>query len=106
MHAASASDRVQLSVPSVQLHPVPLMALAVKPLGNVSVTVAVPLVGPVPTLLAVMVYVAAVCPCVKFPVWVLVILKSGVRAVLIVVVSLAVSLLVLASPPPETVAAL
>src|SRR5438270_182444 len=34
---ASASDRVQLRVPRVQLHPVPLMAVAVRPLGKVSV---------------------------------------------------------------------
>src|SRR5437899_11684318 len=60
------------------------MAVAVRLLGNVSVTVTVPLVGPVPELLAVMVYVAAVCPCVKFPVWVLLMVRSGVRAGLIV----------------------
>src|SRR5438132_739504 len=82
------------------------MAVAVRPLGKVSVTVAVPLVGPVPELLAVMVYVAAICPCVKFPVWVLLMVRSGVRAGLIVVASLAESLLVLVSPPPETVAVL
>ena len=38
----------------------------------------------------------------KLPEWLLVIVRSG--GVLMVVVSLAVSLLVLVSPPPETVA--
>ena len=42
-------------MPKVQLHPVPLMAVAVKPLGKVSVTVTVPLVGPEPMLLTVIV---------------------------------------------------
>jgi hypothetical protein len=44
------------------------MAVAVKPVGSVSVTVTVPLVAAVPVFLAVSVYVAPVCPCVKFPV--------------------------------------
>jgi hypothetical protein len=44
----SASERVHVSVPSVQLHPVPEIAVAVKPLGSESVAVTVPLVGPGP----------------------------------------------------------
>ena len=41
--------RVQVAVPSTQLHPVPLIAVAVNPAGNVSVTVTVPLLDAVPT---------------------------------------------------------
>jgi hypothetical protein len=45
--AASASDRVHVSVPTVQVHPVPLSPVTVKPVGGVSVTVTVdPSVGP------------------------------------------------------------
>jgi hypothetical protein len=51
-----------------QPQPVPLIDATVKPVGAVSVTVTVPLVGAAPTLLTVTVYVAPVCPCVKFPV--------------------------------------
>src|SRR5258708_562771 len=53
--AAKASERVQLKVPTVQLQPDPPMAVAVKPMGKVSVTVTVPLVDPLPPLVAVMV---------------------------------------------------
>ena len=50
---------------------------------------------------------APVCPCVKLPVCVLVMVRSGVPpAALIVVISFAVSLVVLVSPPPDTVAVL
>ena len=57
--AASGSLRVQVSDARVQVQFGPLMAVAVSgvgdPAGNVSVTVTVPMVGPVPTLLIVMV---------------------------------------------------
>jgi hypothetical protein len=46
--AARASERVHVSVPSVQLQPVPEIAVAVRPLGRESVAVTVPLVGPGP----------------------------------------------------------
>jgi hypothetical protein len=45
--AASASDRVHVSVPTVQVHPVPLSPVTVSPVGGASVTVTVdPSVGP------------------------------------------------------------
>ncbi len=52
-------------------------------------------------LLTVIVYVAPVCPWVKLPVWVFVTVRSGAVADT-VVESVAVSLLVLVSPPPLT----
>jgi hypothetical protein len=59
--AARAVERLQLNVGvSVQLHPVPAIAVAVNPVGSVSVIVTVPLVGPVPTFDTVIVYVAPV----------------------------------------------
>src|SRR5215470_3261908 len=97
---------MQASGARVQLHPVPLMAVAVSPVGKVSVTVTAPLVGPVPTLLTLTAYVAPVCPCVKLPLCDFAIASFGVSAGLMVVGSLALSLLVLVSPPPETLAAL
>jgi len=39
---------VHVRVASVHDQPVPLIAVAVRPVGSVSVTVTVPLVGPVP----------------------------------------------------------
>ena len=45
-------------------------------------------------------------PAVKLPLWVLVIVRSGTAVEVIVVGSLAESLLVLLSPPPDTVAVL
>src|SRR5215469_9835068 len=57
--AESASLRVQVSVPSVHDHPVPLMAVAVSPVGTVSVTVTVlPSVCLAPMLVTVSVYVS------------------------------------------------
>ena len=53
--AASTVLVVQVSVARVHPHPEPLMAVAVRPAGNVSTTVTVPLVEPVPEFLAVMV---------------------------------------------------
>ena len=69
MPAASASERVQVSVASVQLQPVPSIAVAVRPLGSVSTTVTMPLDPPVPVLEARIVYCAPVCPWVKLPAW-------------------------------------
>ena len=58
---------MQVSVPSTQFQPVPLMAVAVSPAGKVSVTVTIPLVTSVPEFVTVMEYVAPVCPCEKLP---------------------------------------
>ena len=46
--AASASLLVHVTVASVQLHPLPEMAVALIPAGNASVTVTTPLVAPFP----------------------------------------------------------
>ena len=51
--AARASERVHVNVLSVQLHPVPEIAVAVRPVGRASTTLTVPLDGPVPELVAV-----------------------------------------------------
>src|SRR5437867_6908055 len=92
------SDSVQeVSVPQVQ--PVPLMTVAVKRVGSVSATVTVPLVEALPLLVTVMVYCAPVCPCVKLPTWVFVMVRSGWT---IVVGSSSVLLLVFSSAPPDT----
>jgi hypothetical protein len=80
------------------------MAVGVKLTGKVSVMLTVPEVGEPPLFFAVIVYVAPVWPCVKLPEWLFVIVRSG--GVLMVVVSLAVSLPVFVSPPPDTVALL
>src|ERR1700730_17881274 len=74
---ASASLRVQDPAGCVHVQPLPAIAVAVNPVGTVSATVTVPLVTAVPEFFTVMVYVAPVCPCVKFPVCDLVIVKSG-----------------------------
>ena len=46
----------------------PLSPVGVRPLGNVSVTVTVPAVGPLPELVTVIVYGSLASPCVKLPV--------------------------------------
>lgn len=47
------SVRVQVSVPTLQLHPEPLMAVTLNPDGGFSMTLTVPEVGAVPLLVAV-----------------------------------------------------
>src|SRR5258708_7454032 len=89
-----------------QVQPVPLMAVAVSPAGRASLIVTTPTVGPAPLLVTVIVYVAAVCPCVTFPEWVLVIVRSDMRTGVMVVTSLCVSLVVFNSSPPEPVTVL
>ena len=61
----------------MQLQPEPLIEVAVSPDGRVSVTFTVPLVDWLPTFFTVMVYWAPVCPCVKLPECVLVMVRSG-----------------------------
>ena len=51
---ASASLRVQVNVPSTQLQPVPLMAVAVSEAGKVSVTETAAVVAAKPELVTVM----------------------------------------------------
>ena len=92
---------MQVRVLRVQVQPVPLIAVAVRPAGKVSITVTVLEVAAPPLFVAVIVYAAPVCPWLKLPEWLLDMVRSGGEA--IVVTSLAVSLDVLVSPPPETV---
>ncbi len=49
------SDREQLNGETVQVHPVPLIDVAVRPVGKTSLTVTVPVVDPLPRLVTVMV---------------------------------------------------
>src|SRR5579871_337291 len=67
--AASASVRVHTSVPSTHVQPEPEIAVAVRPGGSVSLTVTMPLVAAVPTLLTISVYVLPVSPSRNTPVW-------------------------------------
>ena len=71
---------------AVQFHVAPpLIDTKVRPVGTASVTVTVPLVGPAPAvLLTVTVYVAPLCPCVKFPVCALPMLNTGGLAMIVV----------------------
>ena len=82
----------------------PLIAVAVRPPGSVSVAVTAPLVGVPPVFLTVIVYCAPVWPWMKLPLCVLLTIKSGPFPM--VVGSLAPSLAVFSSPPPDTVAVL
>jgi hypothetical protein len=82
----------------LQIQPVPLAALNVKPAGSVSVTVIVPEVAAVPVLLTAIAYVP-VAPIVNVPVCVFAIASVGLSTV---VGSVAVG--VLAAPPPLTLA--
>src|SRR5438309_973916 len=64
----SASLRVQVFPPAGHVHPVPAIDASVIPVGTVSVTVTVPLLGVAPAALdTVTMYVAPFCPCEKFP---------------------------------------
>jgi hypothetical protein len=65
------------------------MAVTVSPLGALSVTETVPVTAPLPLLVTVTVYCAPVWPCIKLPVWVFVIVRSGCD----VIVSVSVALL-------------
>jgi hypothetical protein len=91
---------VHVVPPAAHVHPVPAIDTNDKPEGAVSVTVTVPLVGPaVALLLTANVYVAPVCPCVKFPVWLLAILSTGRATIMVGSVVLAGT-----DPPPDTLA--
>jgi hypothetical protein len=93
---------VQLTVGvTAHVHPVPLKAVAVRPVGSVSVTVTVPALDPVPEFPTKMVY-APVPPRVTLPVWLFAIVKSGSKALTVVVRSAALSFDVFVSPPPAT----
>lgn len=100
---ANASDRVQLEAFNVHVHPVPVSPVAVKPAGNVSITVAAPLVAAVPALVTVIANVPP-WPWVKLPVWIDVTVRSGTPE--IVVPSVPVLFEVFVSPPPEIVTVL
>ena len=79
---------MHVSVASVQVQPVPLMAVGtggLVTLGSVSTTVTVPTVGPKPTLLTVIVQTAPVWPRVNVPLWVLVMVRSGASTSIVAV---------------------
>jgi hypothetical protein len=90
--------QVALRAEPLQVQPVPVAALNVKPVGSASVTVTVPVVGDVPVLLTPIAYVP-VAPIVKLPVWLLAMASTGARtAVGLVAVGEFVA------PPPLAVA--
>ena len=67
-----------MQVPAAHVHPVPAIDTRLKPDGIVSVTTTRVLVGPAPAWFdTVTVYVAPVCPCVKFPACLLLMLNTG-----------------------------
>src|SRR5204862_3236929 len=68
---------VQVSAGRLHVQPGPLIEVAVRLAGSVSTTVTTPLVGPVPTLDAVIVYDAPICPRKRFPTWVFVTVRSA-----------------------------
>jgi hypothetical protein len=74
---ARASARVQTNVLIEQLHPVPVIAVAVRLEGRESARLTVPTVAPVPLLVTVMEYCAPLCPCAKLPLCDFVTVKSG-----------------------------
>ena len=64
---ARVSERVQTSVLIEQLHPVPVIAVAVRLEGRESARFTVPTVAPVPLFVTVIEYCAPLCPCEKLP---------------------------------------
>jgi hypothetical protein len=83
-----------------QVQPVPAIDTRVRPLGAVSVTVTVPVVGVVPGEFATArLYCAPCWPCVKLPVCVLVMVSCAEVAGVMTVESEAFAV---AEPPPET----
>ena len=75
--ANSVSLRVQVSVGNEQFQPEPLIALAVRPAGSVSVTARAPEEGATPILLTVIVYEAPLSPKTKLREWLLMTVRSG-----------------------------
>jgi hypothetical protein len=106
--AAIAVEDVQLKllapIAPVQVQAVPLgTALRVNPMGNVSVTVIVAVVAPVPLLLGVIVYCAPLWPMVHGPLLVFVIATVGTPLIVVVLAVLEAAVPVLVctrSPPP------
>lgn len=73
---ATAASRVHVAVPSVHVHPAPLIAVAVTAGGSVSTSVTVPLVARSSMFLTELVYDFPASPCVKRPMCVFVIVRS------------------------------
>jgi hypothetical protein len=94
------NEAVRVQVSAEHDHPSPpIIETDTRPDGKMSVTVMVPAVAPAPRAFdTVRVYVAFVCPDVKFPVCVLVMLRFGTPAGMIVVESLAMAG---GDPPPS-----
>src|SRR5262249_30092803 len=68
---------VHVTVPTLQVQPLPAMATAANDAGSASETVTVPLVAAPPTFLTLMVNVSAPSPCVKGSAWLLEMARSG-----------------------------
>ena len=94
-----------MQVGAGQVHPVPDIAVIVRPAGGVSVTVTVPLEGEAPTFSTVMEYVN-VCPGTTVSGLCLFVMVKSIPAAgaAMRVGSSAVLLVVFESPPPETTA--
>ena len=86
-----------MQVLATHVHPAPTIDTKLKPDGTVSVTVTVALVAPAPAALLTVTVYAPACPCVKFPVCILLIFSTGRAMMLVESVALAV-----ADPPPDT----
>lgn len=102
--AARTSVRVQVTVASRQVHPVPAIAVGVSPVGTVSTILTCALTGALPTFDTTIVYCAPTWPWKKLPLCIFTTVKSGNWT--IVVTSLAVLTVPVASPPPDTTALL
>ena len=96
-HIWPAATLVQvLLLMTPQVHPAPVIEVRVNPTGSVSVTVTTPEVAPAPLWFdTVTVYVAPLCPCVKFPLCIDVTLRDG-GTIMVESPALAV-----AEPPPD-----
>jgi hypothetical protein len=101
----SPSERVQVKLARAQFQPEPEIPVAVNPAGNTSSTETVPPEAPVPEFETVSEYVSPVSPWANVPECDFATDNAGTKVTwLIVVGSLAESLLVTTSPPPETAA--
>ncbi len=66
-----------MHVEVLQVQPVPDMPVIVRPAGGVSVIVTCPMVAATLVLLMFTVYWTPICPCVKLPTWLLLIVSVG-----------------------------
>jgi len=83
--AGIAVGLVQVTVwpTAPQVHPVPVAETKPRPVGNVSVTVTVPVVGSDPVEFATVIVYTPFEPTVKLPTWVFVMERSGARMLVV-----------------------